>query len=505
MPDAALALTESAAEGRRFLTFRIGDRLYALPAEDVSEIIRIPPLARVPQAPPSLLGLANLRGRILPVASLRRLLGEADGDDAGSRAIVLTGAAPVAVAVDAVQSLLTVDASLVDARQAGFAAEPGELLHGALRHREGDGATKILDMPGMLKAAFPPRDRPDRRPAAAGRADPLAAAAEATDAEKLVTFDVFGQEFALPMTDVQEIVPLFDSVSSVPRADGAVLGVAAYRDTILPIMSLRSLLGLAPATGLDGREKIVVVRVRGGLVGLVADRMRAIVAAEPALLEPTPALLAARTGGESRIKALYRGEGGRRLVSILSPDQLFREDVMRRLGDEAPAARQAEAAAEANSLQILTFRLGDGEFGLPIETVDEVARVPDQITRVPRTPDFIEGVVNLRGEVLAVVDQRRRFDMPPAPSPEGRRMIVVRTGGRRAALIVDGVSGIATISVEAVEPAPSLTGAGGEIVQGVVNLPAAGRMVLLLDANALLTRTEQGELDAFEAPEQPAR
>ena len=58
------------------------------------------------------------------------------------------------------------------------------------------------------------------------------------------------------------------------------------------------------------------------------------------------------------------------------------------------------------------FRLGDDEFGLPIEAVDEVARVPDQITRLPKTPKFLEGVVNLRGEVLPVVDQRRRFDMP---------------------------------------------------------------------------------------------
>ena len=52
------------------------------------------------------------------------------------------------------------------------------------------------------------------------------------------------------------------------------------------------------------------------------------------------------------------------------------------------------------------------EFGLPIEAVDEVMRVPDQITRVPKTPEFLEGVVNLRGDVLPIVDQRRRFEMP---------------------------------------------------------------------------------------------
>ena len=88
--------------------------------------------------------------------------------------------------------------------------------------------------------------------------------------------------------------------------------------------------------------------------------------------------------------------------------------------------RDKEAhAPRGEERQFVVFRLGDDEFGLPIEAVDEVARVPDQITRLPKTPKFLEGVVNLRGEVLPVVDQRRRFDMPALEerggAPPGRR------------------------------------------------------------------------------------
>ena len=67
---------------------------------------------------------------------------------------------------------------------------------------------------------------------------------------------------------------------------------------------------------------------------------------------------------------------------------------------------------------MLVFRLGSDEFGLPIDTVVEVAQVPAQITRIPKTPKFLEGVINLRGEVLPVVDQRRRFDMPKLDNTE---------------------------------------------------------------------------------------
>jgi purine-binding chemotaxis protein CheW len=281
-----------------------------------------------------------------------------------------------------------------------------------------------------------------------------------------------------------------------------VLGVMSYRESLLPLLSLRGLLGFQPAAAPDGREKVVVAAVGGTLVGLLADRMRAIVPADPDLIEPSPAMLTARTGGESRVAAIYRGEAGRRLVSILAPEQLFREDVMKRM-EAAPGPQERDQggakAAQGTELRFLVFRLGNDEFGLPIDAVDEVAQVPEQITRVPKTPKFLEGVINLRGEVLPVVDQRRRFDMPTLEDGARRRLVVVRTQRHRAGLIVDSVSEVLRCSTGAVEKAPELTEDTARLIHGVLNLEQAGRIVLLLDPTELLTRAERGLLDAFEA------
>ena len=172
---------------------------------------------------------------------------------------------------------------------------------------------------------------------------------------------------------------------------------------------------------------------------------------------------------------------------------------MQRLGSRQFETRLThDSEGKESELKFLVFRLGDDEFGLPIEAVDEVARVPDQITRVPKTPKFLEGVVNLRGEVLPVVDQRRRFDMPPLEREDGRRLIVVRTERHRAGLIVDSVSEVLGAAASAIESAPDLTGDITRLVRGVISLASDNRIVLLLDPAELLTRAERGLLDAFE-------
>jgi purine-binding chemotaxis protein CheW len=252
---------------------------------------------------------------------------------------------------------------------------------------------------------------------------------------------------------------------------------------------------------------VVVARVGGAVVGLLADRMRTIFPADAALIEKIPPVLAARAGGESKISAIYRGDGGRRLVSLLSPEQLFREDVMQRLnaGGAAPHNENAPAVASGEERQFVVFRLGGDEFGLPIEAVNEVARVPDQITRLPKAPNFLEGVVNLRGEVLPVVDQRRRFDMPVLEHKGARRLVVVRTERHRAGLIVDSVSEVLRCGAADIEPAPDLTNESIRLVSGVINLEKASRIVLLLDPAELLTRAERGLLDAFQAKTDQAK
>jgi len=169
MADLSQPLTE-AGGSRRFLTFRMGERRYALPAEEVSEVIRVPAVARVPQGPASLMGVANLRGSVLPVASLRGLLGQDVAAGSSLRAIVLDGAAPVALAVDVVDTLVSVEAGRVETAGAALAAQPGELLRGAFR---GDGehdVIKILDIQSLLAAAFVQRPRAPRAQALASGA-----------------------------------------------------------------------------------------------------------------------------------------------------------------------------------------------------------------------------------------------------------------------------------------------------------------------------------------------
>ena len=138
MADRPSAIQAGATPGRaaegRFLVFHVAGRLYALPGEEVSEIIRIPPIARLPHSPKSLMGLTNLRGAILPMVDTRSLLGRGTfAASAAARAIVTTGATPVALAVDTVDALVVPPADQIEIRQAELAADPGERLRGAFR------------------------------------------------------------------------------------------------------------------------------------------------------------------------------------------------------------------------------------------------------------------------------------------------------------------------------------------------------------------------------------
>jgi purine-binding chemotaxis protein CheW len=229
--------------------------------------------------------------------------------------------------------------------------------------------------------------------------------------------------------------------------------------------------------------------------------MRAILRVPETDIDAVPAVIA-RGSAEARIQAICRLDGGRRLVSVLAVDHLVREDLTARLLQGAEETMAEHEAAEATE-QFLLFRIGAEEFGLPISAVIEVARPPAKYTRLPKAPAFVQGVMNLRGQVVPVIDQAQRFGGAPITSTR-RRVIVVQLGELRAGFVVDSVSDVARIPVGALAAAPDLGGEETRIFDRIANLEDVGRMLLIVSPQDLLDRAERAMLEGLTG-KMPAR
>ena len=475
-----------------FVVTRVGEEALAFQLDRVSEIIRIPLLAHMPLAPRSLLGLANMRGIVLPVVSLGRLLGlpESLFDDQ-ARIIVIGGAAPVGFAVNCVEKLLAIPTAELSIDPAGAGRLDPGLLDGVVQGGDGTDTIKVINPERVLQGQFD-RIGNTSSPVAttAFATDGSAKAAEPQRQTALVSFELGAQEYALPLDRVREIVPMPKYMSEIAGSETAVLGVVTSHNRLLPLVSLRTLLGLREP---DNREsgKVIVVSMGNGSVGIVADRTREILRVDPALIDPAPALLT-RGDGEAEIKSICRIESGKRLVAVLSPDRLFHNDLVSKVLSEAGNDNDSTAVAEndMNDEQFIVFKLGAQEYCLPIWAVAEIARVPDQVTGIPKAPAFIDGIVNLRGTVLPIVDLPRRFGLVSSETTSGRRILVLAAGGVPTGFVVDSVSEVLKVTVDAIQAAPELSREQMRLIGRVVNLKAQSRMILLIDPTQLLTEGE---------------
>jgi purine-binding chemotaxis protein CheW len=491
-------------EVHQYVTFRLDDAIWGVPLDDVQEVTRMPDLVRMPRSPRSLEGLANLRGAVLPVANLRRLLRFADAPRGESaRVIVLDRGFPIGFMVDGMASLVSVAANQVERPDSAASETDASMLRGVFRSADGASAIRILDADALLRRDFG-RQRPTggfaKRQAPVDHGPTARSATNASDLV-LVSFELGRQEYALPLDRVREIVPLPASISAIPHAQTAVLGVANLRDQLIPLLSLRALLGFPVHDQHDSRPRVVVVSYGEKSVGLVVDRTTEILRIPRNFVSPVPSMLT-RGEGSAELQSICRLKDGRRLVSVLSPDRLFGPDAVPAAVNEGTHAEGAEKRTDMSDggrstrdeQQFIVFRLDSEEYAIPIDAVDEVTRRPDALTRVPKAPEFIEGVMNLRGAVVPVVDQRRRFDLPQA-DPNGRqRIIVITFDGLRAGFLVDGASELLKIPASAIGPAPELSDEQVRLISRVANLEAENRMILIVDAPQLLDRRELGLL-----------
>ena len=145
------------------------------------------------------------------------------------------------------------------------------------------------------------------------------------------------------------------------------------------------------------------------------------------------------------------------------------------------ALRGAEAT---ETVQLVSFRLGEEKYGVEITKIQEIILM-GEITRVPQAPSFVKGLINLRSNVIPVLDLRLRFGLAETGITDETRIMVVNVMGKTIGLIVDAVSEVLRISLnEIVPPPPTVAGLGREYLTGLVQL--SGRLLIVLDIDKLL-------------------
>ncbi len=154
------------------------------------------------------------------------------------------------------------------------------------------------------------------------------------------------------------------------------------------------------------------------------------------------------------------------------------------------------------TIQIVVFRLNQTDFGVPIDRVRRIEQMIP-ITRVPKAPPFLEGVANIKGEIVPVVDLKRRFELPAEERGERARILIVTLGDETVGMLVDAVTGIERLPVDSIEPPPPMTAhINGVYLTGMVRRPAGSdqdaRLLILLDLAEILTLPEKHALAKVE-------
>jgi purine-binding chemotaxis protein CheW len=158
----------------------------------------------------------------------------------------------------------------------------------------------------------------------------------------------------------------------------------------------------------------------------------------------------------------------------------------------ADAIAEKRGAASDELLQLVSFNIGGEEFGVDILQVQEIIRMLE-VTRVPNAPEYVDGVINLRGKVIPIIDLRRRFEMQRKDHDKNTRIVVVELSGQVVGFVVDAVSEVLRIPWSVTEPPPSIVGGvRKEYITAVGKLE--DRLLILLDLEKVLKAEEKDEV-----------
>ena len=436
-------------EVQKVVTFRIAKEEFAFHMEHVREILRVETPNQVPDVPEYVLGVLTVRGQILPVVDLRRLLQQRSLADEFA---------------DSCRPLREEYERWLDQIEKGFAGASQSKVDASVTERLRKWLAETNSSSQLLM-------------------------------EALAKVRGLNEKVVKQLQVRTKHEESGDQDSARACAEEALSG---GREAAAALRKFEEQI----AQNIQEDQRIIVVDADGFVLGLVVDHVHEVLNVPRNLMEPPPRIT---SSGGMELSGVAKLDDGARLIMLLDVASLMKDqklqDVQNSSAQSVEEKKTGEihktgaSAQEMAEVQLVTFLLGDEEYGIPISQIQEIDRIA-KITKVPKAAEFIEGITNLRGEVIPVLDTRKRFDLEVKPSDDRTRIIIVDLGGIKTGLVVDSVREVLNLAKKDIAPPPEAIASAidQQFISGIGKVDAGKRMIVLLDVERILSRQERDHL-----------
>jgi purine-binding chemotaxis protein CheW len=437
------------AEVQKMVTFRIAKEEFAFHMEHVREILRVQTPNQVPDVPDYVLGVLTVRGQILPVIDLRRLLQQ--------RSLAEEF-------IDNCRPLREEYERWIEQIEKYFAGGSQQKVDTSVTER----LRKWL---------------------------------VETNSSSQVLMEVLAKARGLNEKVIKQLQARTKHEEHGDRDAARACGeeiLSGGREAVAALQRFEQQI----AQNIQEDQRIIVVDAEGFVLGLVVDHVHEVLNVPKNLLEPPPRIT---SNGGMELSGVAKLNDGSRLIMLLDAANLMKDQTLRDVQNSAiqtvaeektgETRKTGVGSQELSEIQLVTFMLGAEEYGVPISQIQEIDRLA-KITKVPKAAQFIEGITNLRGEVIPVLDTRKRFGLEVKPSDDRTRIIIVDLGGAKTGLVVDSVREVLNLSRKDIAPPPEAIGSGvdQQFISGIGKVDSGKRMIVLLDVEKILSRQEREHL-----------
>lgn len=604
--------TNISEEERELVVFKLDREEFGVSIEHVKEIVKLPEITLIPLSSDYVVGICNLRGKVLPVvdARIRFSLDRKDATKQTRLLVVDIGSETIGLIVDEVSQVLSISSNDIEPPPESISGIGKEYLEGVVKLDEGKRLVLLLN----LKEAFNSKDnstdkkRKDLVETKDTEKDNMIN--KSIDEEQLVSFILAEEEYAFTINKVREILRVTE-ITKVPNVPDYVRGLLTIRGQLLPVLDLRTMLKVdaiggelnktlddiknehnawadelrksieekdeftgqkdpnkcslgiwiynfkSPNNSLNAligkvktthekfhesadivlklaekskeeaaayfeekiialkdavindftqlienldaavkdNQRILVIEADGITVGLIVDHVNEVVRIPKNIIDKSPSIA---SSDDKELRGVAKLDKGKRLIMIMDESALISggdsKTISRMTKGGSMQNKNIDADKELDEEQFVTFSIGDEEYGIQIIKVQEINRLTE-ITKVPKAPYFIEGVTNLRGNVIPVIDIRKRFSMDTKAADDKTRIIVVDIEGKRTGLKVDMVNEVLRLLKSEIESSPAIVSSDidSDFIESIGKIDDGSRMIIILNIEKILTAREKQE------------